>query len=225
MAVDTHVDNQIAGTVDRSQRTPLKYDLELTMEIMPWVQEVSPEVFFSWGTGKKRDALSVGLGWRFEQMLRGEGELFIDGKQQGFTFSGMRVKRRSVRTDGLFLRGHCWQCAIFPDGSAFGYLTYPPHDDGYEAWSEGFVYKEGRMYKAKPLKMPWLTEIAASGQDVSLELEYDLGIARIEGQTINSTWGLHRDLLPGFALQQTGVAYSWDGKEAFGMLERSRMTG
>lgn len=223
VAVDSHVDRQISGDVDLDCKIPLKYELDITMVVPPWLQDVSPENFSTWGKGKQRDALSVGLGWRFEQMLRGTGKLHLDGESREFTFSGMRVKRRSVRTDGLFLRGHCWQCAVFPDGRAFGYLSYPPHQDGFEPWSEGFIYQDGKMYQATPLKMPWLNDIAASGQDVSLELMSDLGVTRISGTTVNSTWGISRGALAGFALQQTGVAYSWDGTKSYGMLERSKM--
>lgn len=224
-AIETHVENQIAGTVNQNKRTPLKYEVELNMVVPPWLQDVPPEKFFTWQKGKQRDALSVGLGWRFEQMLRGEGILHIDGSTRDFKLSGMRVKRRSVRTDGLSLRGHCWQCAVFPDGRAFGYLAYPPHDDGYEPWNEGFIYQDGKMYQAQAVQMPWLgDDIAVSGQDVSLELQSDLGITRIQGKTVNSTWGLRRAILAGFSLQQSGVAYVWEGQESYGMLERSRMT-
>jgi hypothetical protein len=133
----------------------------------------------------------------------------------------MRVKRRSVRTDGLFLRGHCWQTAVFPDGRAFGYLAYPPHDDGHAAWNDGFIYQDGRMYAAKAIDPPWLRRIVARDDDVSVELESELGITRIEGKTALSTFRVANRDIWGLNLQQTGVRYQWDGQTAYGMLERS----
>jgi hypothetical protein len=136
----------------------------------------------------------------------------------------MRVKRKSVRTDGLFLRGHCWQSVLFPDGRAVGYLAYPPHADGFEAWNDGFVWQDGRMYPAKAVKIPWFDRAVAADDDVSFELESELGITRVEGRTTLSTFRLSNPDIWGLNLQQTGVRYAWDGQTAFGMLERSMPT-
>jgi hypothetical protein len=62
----------------------------------------------------------------------------------------------------------------------------------------------------------------AEGDDASVELESDLGVTRIDGSTLFSTF----TLLPmadgdRFSLQQTGARYRWDGQDAFGMMERS----
>jgi hypothetical protein len=223
-AVDTTVAAQIARTVDETRRTPLRYAFELEMAVPAFLQDVSPTNFQTMGKGVRRDALSVGLGMRFEQLFRGEGELELDGERRTFKVGGMRVKRRSVRTDGLFLRGHCWQSAIFPDGRAFGYLAYPPHADGFEAWNDGFIYQDGRMYPAKAVKIPWLDRAVETGDDVGFALESELGVARIEGRTTLSTFRLSNPDIWGINLQQTGVRYVWDGQASFGMLERSSPT-
>jgi hypothetical protein len=219
--VDTDVSHQISQEVDRDRKIPLSYRFELSMVLPPSVQDTSPGQFFTMGKGQQRDALSVGLGWRFEQLFRGEGELIVGGERRTATVSGMRVKRRSVRTDGLFLRGHCWQTAVFPDGRAFGYLAYPPHEDGHAAWNDGFVYQDGQMYPAKAANPPWLRRIVARDDDVSVELESELGITRIEGKTALSTFRVANRDIWGLDLQQTGVRYEWDGQTAYGMLERS----
>ncbi len=224
MVIDTHVSDQIALTVDREKLIPLKYEFELTMVVPPNEQDISPEKFAGWGKGKQRDAASVGLGWRFEQMLRGEGEVEVDGTRRSAKVTGSRIKRRSVRTDGLFLRGHAWQAVVFPDGRAAGYEARPVHDDGSEPWNEGFVYQDGRMYPAKATKVPWLTQIVERGDDVSFELESELGVTRIEGVTELSTFQLSKDHLRGLALGQSGARYTWDGVSAYGMIERSSAT-
>lgn len=221
MVVDTHVSEQIAQTVDRQKLAPLKYEFELQMVGPPHEQDISPEKFFTWGKGKQRDACSLGLGWRFEQMLRGEGEVEFDGTRTSAKVVGSRIKRRSVRTDGLSLRGHTWQAVVFPDGRAAGYDARPPHDDGEEPWNEGFIYQNGQMYPAKATKIPWLTQTVARGEDVSFELESELGTTRIEGVTELATFQLSKDHLRGLALSQSGARYTWDGMTSYGMIERS----
>ncbi|RZK03990.1 MAG: hypothetical protein EOO76_00310 [Novosphingobium sp.] len=221
MVADTHVSHQIAQTVDPERLIPLKYEFELDMVVPPNEQDISPEKFFTWGKGKQRDAASVGLGWRFEQMLRGEGVVEVDGTKFTARVNGSRIKRRSVRTDGLFLRGHAWQAVVFPDGRAAGYEARPVHDDGNEPWNEGFVYQDGKMYPAKATKVPWLTHLRESGDDVSFELESELGTTRIEGVTELTTFQVARGHLWGLALSQSGARYTWDGVVARGMVERS----
>jgi hypothetical protein len=219
--IDTHVSQQIALTVDATRVIPLRYELELEMVGPPHEQNISPDFFFALSKGQQRDAASIGLGWRFEQMLRGSGELFIDGMRRDINVVGSRIKRRSVRTDGLFLRGHCWQAVLFPDGRAAGYEARPKHDDGNEPWNRGFVYQGGKMYTARATKIPWLTQLTARGDDVGFELEYDGGVVSIRGETELSTFQLSRNHLWGIALSQSGARYRWDDVTAYGMVERS----
>jgi prepilin-type processing-associated H-X9-DG protein len=223
--VDTHVSNQIVNTVDPARRTPLRYEIELTMAAPANVQDISPEKFAKWGKGKQRDAVSVGLGWRFEQVLRGEGELEVDGQRRTFKAVGSRVKRRSVRTDGLMLRGHSWQTVVFPDGRACGYEARPVHDEGFEPWNEGFIWQDGRMHHARVVDPPWLNEIVPHGEDVSFTLESDLGLTRIRGTTELNTFRVATKDLWGLNLHQGGVRYVWDDQVAYGMIERSMPPG
>jgi len=219
--VDTHVDAQLAGTVDRSRRVPLAYDIELDMAAPAHAQNNGPQAFFKLGKGQQRDGLSVGLGWRLEQVLTAHGTLRVDGRSETFTATGMRVKRRSIRTDGLFLRGHCWQCALFPDGRAFGVLAYPPHDDGEAPWNAGYLWQDGRMIPATVVAAPWLRRLTPRGDDATVVLRSELGDTRIEGRTRLSTFRIGNRDIWGLDLQQTGVDYVWDGQHAIGMLERS----
>jgi hypothetical protein len=235
MAVESHVREQIdgtidvgamfAGTVDPKRKVPLTYEFEMRAVVPANVMDHSPEKFFKFGKGKQRDAASVGLGWRFEQMMRGEGELTVDGGTRPMKLNGNRIKRRSVRTDSLFLRGHCWQAVVFPDGRAAGYEARPPHDDGYEPYNEGFVYQDGRMYHARATKVPWFRKLMARGDDVSFELESELGTTRVEGTTELSTFMLSNEKMHGLDLQQAGVRYTWGGQSATGMIERSATPG
>jgi len=204
-----------------SRKVPLRYQVELEMNVPADVAHNSPENFFALGKGQQRDAMSVGLGWRLEQLFKADGWVEVDGARQAFKGRGLRVKRRSVRTDGLFLRGHCWQSAVFPDGSAFGYLAYPPHDDGFEPWNFGFIYSGGKMHKAKVKNPPWLKDLEPAGEDVSFELESELGTVRIAGRTQLPFGRKHQTALWGLTLQQAAAMYEWDGQKAYGMIERS----
>jgi prepilin-type processing-associated H-X9-DG protein len=211
-AVDAHVKDQIANTVDATRRTPVKLEAELIMATPAWTQRTDA------GSRELDDAL-MGLGYRFEHLFRAEGVFEIDGESHAFKGSGLRVKRQSIRRlEGFY--GHCWQSAVFPDGRAFGYIAYPPKDDGSQ-YNAGYLYQDGRMYPARAVTIPWLRRIIPSGDPVALELESELGVTRIEGATTLSTFRIANPHMPGFNLQQSGVRYRWDDQEAFGMIERS----
>jgi hypothetical protein len=161
----------------------------------------------------------MGLGYRMEHQFRGEGQLTVGGETRSFTCVGNRIHRQSVRPLEGF-RGHCWQTAVFPDGRAFGYIAYPPAEDG-STYNEGYVYEGGKMYPAVATKLPWLDELIPEGEDMSLELEYDGRTARISGVGGLNTYKSGLAEMPGFALNQGGAKYTWDGQSAWGMVERS----
>lgn len=218
-AIDGTVAQQIAGRLDPARRVPVSFEIELTMAAPPWVQDNSPDKVASMSEADATDAANMGIGWRLEQLVRGEGVFTIDGRTRPFRAVGLRIKRQSVRPLGGF-RGHCWQSAIFPNGRGFGHICYPPREDG-SAFNEAFVYQDGRMYPAKAVKIPWLRRIVGEGDDVSLELRSELGIARIGGVTALSTFRVGNPDIGGLNLHQGGARYSWDGQTAFGMIERS----
>jgi hypothetical protein len=225
MVVDTHVRNQLANTVNPGRQIPFKYEFEMTAVAPANVMDHSPAKFFKFAKGKQRDAASVGLGWRFEQMMRCQGEMTVDGFTRAIRLAGSRIKRRSVRTESLFLRGHCWQAVVFPDGSAAGYEARPVHDDGQEPYNEGFIYKHGRLYHARATKVPWFRELTERGDDLSFELESELGSTRIEGVSEMTTYMLSSGKLHGLDLHQGGGRYTWGDQVAYGMVERSATPG
>ena len=214
---------QIAGSkLESGQRKPLSFDVDLEMVTPGWVQDNSPEKVAQMTPAEAADAASMGLGWRIEHLSRVRGTLNVDGESRDFRGTARRIKRQSVRPLAQF-RGHCWQSALFPDGSAFGYIAYPPAGDGSEPYNEGYVYKDGRMYPARAVRIPWLRNLVSEGDDATLELESELGITRIEGRTTLSTFRIHNAEMAGgrFNLQQTATHYRWDGQSAHGMMERS----
>lgn len=92
------------------------------------------------------------------------------------------------------------------------------------AYNEGYIYQEGRMFPARATRIPWLRRLIGEGDDVSIELESELGVTRIEGSTLLTTYRImgRSDGLPvDFNLQQGGARYEWDGMTTYGMIERS----
>jgi hypothetical protein len=221
-AVDGTVDEQIADKLDPKKRTGVKYDVELTMVTPAWVQDNTPEAVAKMSEADAIEAANMGIGWRYEHLFRAVGWLEVDGVKRDFKGSGLHVKRQSVRPLAGF-RGHCWQSAVFPDGRAFGYITYPPRDNG-TAYNDGYIYQDGKMYPAKAVKIPWLRRIVGAGDDVSVELESELGITRIEGVSALNTFRVGNPDLQGLDLNQGGARFTWDGQTAYGMMERSSHT-
>ena len=217
--MDTTSQALIDRTADPKRTTPVSYVVDIEMVTPCWVQDNTPERLVGLSERELDDARSMGLGYRMEHQFRGEGELTIDGQTRHFKCVGNRIHRQSVRPLEGF-RGHCWQTAVFPDGRAFAYIAYPPGEDG-STYNDGYIYQDGKMYPAVATKMPWLDELVASGEDVSLELTSELGVARISGVGCFNTFKAGIAEMPGFALNQGGAKYTWDGQTAYGMVERS----
>ncbi len=203
-------------------RVPVAYEVEITMAAPAWIQDYRPEKLSGMSEQERADAGSMGYGYRIEQMFRGEGTLTVDGATRSFKAIGSRIHRQSVRPMAAF-RGHCWQSGIFPDGRAFGYIAYPLREGEVEEQRHniGYVVQDGKLYPAKARNIPFLRTIRAGGDDVSVELESALGVTRIGGVTELCTFHLGNAAVNGCNNEQSGVRYSLDGQETFGMIERS----
>jgi hypothetical protein len=219
-AVDGTVAQQIARQLDPARRTPLRFEAVLEMAAPAWVQDNTPEKLATMTEAQRLEAGHMGIGYRIEQMFRATGRLWIDGGERPFEAVGSRIHRQSVRPLAGF-RGHCWQSAVFPDGRAFGYIAYPPADDGSTPYNEGYIWQDGRMHPARAVNVPWLRRIVGEGDDVSLELESALGITRIEALSGLSTFRVGNPDIGGLNLQQGGARYRWGDQQAWGMIERS----
>jgi len=206
-------------------RTDLEFHVETTMAVPPWEQGTL--------SAQARDLLAdtdqgdlMGRGERIEQLFRSAGSLKVDGREYTFSGSGLRIKRQGTRQLSGFW-GHCWQSAVFPSGKGFGYIAYPPRDADDVPYNEGFLFDgDGALVPARVVAAPWLRELVARDEDVSLVLEAADGRrAAIKGTTYAPTHDrFHRPQLPNFpVLSQAGVRYEWDGEVSYGMLERSSM--
>lgn len=217
--VDTTTGAMIALGVDPNRTAPLAFAVDIEMVTPCWVQDNTPEKLVGLNEREMDDARSMGLGYRMEHQFRGTGTLTVDGKTRDFRCVGNRIHRQSVRPLEGF-RGHCWQAAVFPDGRAFAFIAYPPGEDG-STYNEGYVFQDGRMVPAVATKIPWLDSMIAEGEDMSLELTSELGVAKISGVGCLNTFKAGIAEMPGFVLNQGGAKYTWDGQTAYGMVERS----
>lgn len=223
-----------ADLVDGKKDGPtvdIGFFVEAKMAVPPWIQgalQTDADMQL------KTTAIGAMMGGpRYEQLFTATGEFRVGDDLYPFSGSGLRIRRTGVRKLAGFW-GHCWQSAVFPSGRAFGYIAYPPRPDGQPTFNEGFVFTgDGGLIPARAVRAPWLTRLRPRGEDVSLVLETAEGLVEIGGETVLSTHDIHHDddtysvhalkqeMADFPALQQAGVRYSWDGEQAYGMLERS----
>jgi prepilin-type processing-associated H-X9-DG protein len=221
-ALDGHVSEQIDGRfkTKKPTLTHVRLEADMTMVTPAWVQEVSGDIAHMTAQ-EAANAQAMGLGYRFEHHFRAQGTLVIDGRTRDFKGTGTRIHRQSVRRLEGFT-GHCWLSALFPDGRAFGCLAYPPRPGSSEySYNDAAIYQNGRLIRARIRKAPFLRRIVARGDDVSVELESELGITRIAGVSALSTFRIGNPDMGGLNLQQGAGLFTWDGQRAYGMVERS----
>ena len=131
------------------------------------------------------------------------------------------MRRQGIHRIATF-RGHAWQSALFPSGRGFGYIVYPPREDGKATYNEGYLFEgDGDLVPARVVEAPWLRSLEPNGEDVSVVLETDRGTTAIAAKYIITTFSA----IPGPPgtpiLQQAIVRYTLDGESANGMMERS----
>jgi hypothetical protein len=219
-ALEGTVKEQIDKSYGKRGSKRIRLHVDMTMVTPAWIQETSVDPNMS--EIDKDNAGAMGLGYRFEHHLRATGKYEIDGKTYEFKGVGTRIHRQSIRRlEGFF--GHCWLSAVFPDGSAFGSLAYPPRDgtNGEYSYNDAVIYKNGQLYRARIVQAPFLRRIIPSGDEMRLELESDLGRTFIEGTTALSTFRVGNPDIGGLNLQQGGALFRWGNQKAYGMCERS----
>ena len=204
------------------KRVPVSWSVDLEMVTPAWVQDYRQEKLAGMTERERADAGSMGYGWRIEHCFRGTGELTIAGERREFGCTGSRIHRQSVRPMGAF-RGHCWQEAVFPDGRAFGYITYPPlpGEAPEDTYNNAYVWIDGKYLVGKARNIPFLRRIMPRGDDVSVEIETAEGVFAIAGETVNATFHIGNPGVNGMNNHQGGVKFTWGDQVSYGMIERS----
>jgi prepilin-type processing-associated H-X9-DG protein len=225
LAVERTVQEQMAGNrPDREPSVPVQFELDIRSAVPPWENgALLPEA--AKVLAEQEEGALMG-GPRFEQLSRATGTLQVGDELHEIRGGALRVRRQGIRRLPTF-RGHAWQSALFPSGRGFGYIVYPPRDDGKPTYNEGYLFNgDGRLTPARVVQAPWLRTMQPSGQDVSVVLETESGETAIHGESIISTFSAISGLgMSGSfpILQQAITRFSWDGEVANGMMERSTM--
>ena len=106
---------------------PVEIEIDLRAAVPPWENgALLPEAK---RVLDEQDEGALMGGPRFEQLSRATGTVRLGDAEHRIDGGALRVRRQGVRRLGTF-RGHAWQSSVFPSGRAFGYIVYPPRDDG-----------------------------------------------------------------------------------------------
>jgi hypothetical protein len=165
-------------------------------------------------------------GPRYEQLFRMTGRLRVGDDERSLRGGGLRIRRQGVRRLARFW-GHAWQSSVFASGRAFGYITYPPRDDGVPTYNEGYLFDgDGPLIGARVVDAPWLRRMVPRGDRFHVVLETEDGRTEtIEGESLVSVFAaipVTTDMaFP--VLQQSIVRYTWGDETANGMMERSAL--
>ena len=218
-AVDAQMEGQFPG---EGELVPIEADIDIRGAVPPWMNgALLPEA--KWILEHQEEGDLMGHPWRFEQLCRATGRLRLGDETFEIRGSANRIRRQGIRR-AASMWGHAWQAAIFPSGRGFAYITYPERKDGKATLNEGHVFLgDGELVPARAVDPPWLSSLAANGQDVSFGMETPDGTTfEIRGETVMSTFMIMpKELAGGLQLQQAICRYTWDGETSPGMLERS----
>jgi hypothetical protein len=223
LAVETTVEHQIGGKrPDTVPSVPVDIEIDMQSAVPPWENgAMLPEAR---RVLDEQDEGALMGGPRFEQLSRATGTVRLGDAEYRIDGGALRVRRQGVRRLGTF-RGHAWQSALFASGRGFGYIVYPPRDDGLPTYNEGYVFDgDGGLIPAWVVEAPWLRRLQPRDEDVSVVLQTANGTTRIQAESIMSTFSVMGGVgaNPAYpVLQQAIVRYSWDGATANGMMERS----
>lgn len=205
--------SQIAGMMNPERRAKVRLEAEIVLRTPLWSQ------FFA-DDDPRPEAGWMGRGWRYEVPCDVSGTFEVDGTQRSFSGMGYLIRRKSKRAHSKDFPGHCWLAAGFPDGRAFGCNIYPKQE-GREQYNTGYLHKDGKTYDAKVIEAPWLKDMNFKGEDMSVVLETELGLTRIRGESLLSSFKPGFGNMGGLNLNQGGVRFTWDDQTTIGMTERS----
>ncbi len=217
-------DDQIASRRPEGDPTvPVSIEVDIRAAVPPWENgDLLPEAK---RVLEEQDEGALMGGPRFEQLSRARGTLRIGDTEHPIDGGALRVRRQGIRRLGTF-RGHAWQSALFPSGRGFGYIVYPPRDDGLPTYNEGYLFDgDGELIPAWVVDAPWLRRLRHRGEDVSVVMESARGTTTIRAESLVSCFSVMGGIGPAAqaapVLQQAIVRYTLDGETANGMMERS----
>jgi hypothetical protein len=223
----TSVEAQMGGAFPgQGELTPIDLEVDIHPAVPPWMNgALLDDAKRVLDTQEEGDLM--GHPWRFEQLCRATGTLRIGDESYEINGGANRIRRQSIRRVAK-LRGHAWQAGLFPSGRGFGYIAYPPREDGMDTYNEGYIFEgDGLLVPARVVDAPWLRRLIPKGEDVSCVLETQSGKrVAISAQSVVSTFMvMPPEVGGGLQLQQAIARYTWDGEVGTGMMERSTAAG
>ena len=187
-AIDNHVDSQMAGRRPTGPGTVrVEMEVDIRSIVPPWENgALRTEAARVLAEQEEGDLMG---GPRYEQLFRFTGQFRVDGQERALTGGGLRVRRQGIRRTPRFW-GHAWQSSAFPSGRAFGYIVYPPREDGKPTYNEGYLFDgDGALIAARVVEAPWLRRMVPRGQQLEVVLETDNGqVETIHGETLVSAF-------------------------------------
>lgn len=211
------------GPVRDGEKRRLLFDLEATM--------VAP----AWDPATAHRSAMAEQSWassHYQQLLRLEGVITIEGEETHFAGSGVRDHSRGQRGHAPeHFGGHDLITAAYPSGKAFGMMRmWDP--TGAVNLDAGYVVIDGQMADATVLEAPELSaDFRLSGEDVHVVLRSEHGTHELTGQVAGSTvatgnpglgMAFGTDPEGGKLVFSQGFArWTWDGEDAYGLTERS----
>jgi hypothetical protein len=222
---DTTVQRLMAGDLGGGPGTvPVELELDIRAAAPPWENGTLRAEAGRVLANQEEGALMGGP--RYEQLFRMTGRLRVDGDERALSGGGLRIRRQGVRRLARFW-GHAWQSSVFPSGRAFGFLVYPPRDDGLSTYNEAFVFDgDGSLTPAAVVEAPWLRTMVPRGEPLRVVLETEDGRTEtVHGESLVSVFAAIpvTDDLAFPVLQQAIVRYTWGDESANGMMERSTL--
>jgi len=155
LAVGGTVADQMAGNRPQAEPdVPVEIEIDIVSAVPPW--ENGALLPAAKRVLDEQDEGGLMGGPRFEQLARATGTLRVGDRRHDIDGGALRIRRQGIRTFGTF-RGHAWQSALFPSGRAFGYIVYPPREDGLPTYNEGYIFTgDGELIPALVVDAPWL---------------------------------------------------------------------
>jgi prepilin-type processing-associated H-X9-DG protein len=218
-SAEAQIDGALPG---QGASIPIHLEVDIRPAVPPWTNgALLADAKRVLDTQEEGDLM--GHPWRFEQLSRATGLLRVGEETYEINGGANRIRRQSIRRVAK-LRGHAWQAGLFPSGRGFGYIAYPPRDDGMDTYNEGYIFEgDGALIPVRVIDAPWLRSLVPNGEDVSCVLQTEEGEKiSIGASTLVSTFHvMPPEVGGGLQLQQAITRYTWDGEEGTGMLERS----
>lgn len=234
----TSEQDEAAGCVQDEDLPTLSVSAAIEAETVtePWIIPLSTGPSSLAGPARLEKGIMLG---KYEQLLRGTGEIVVGRERWAFDGVGLRGHVRGPR-DTTGMGSHAWVCGYFPSGRGFC-IKILFNEAGKAYFSEAYVSQGSRITRADILEAPAF-ERDPKVRDFSVRLRADGEDMLIRGTKFHTTWiplggwengaaraGGGGAFASGHGLaeharkimSQSCARFDWDGETGSGMCELS----